>query len=469
MDCQLLPDHIYEGRNHFQMMKKKIANWGNYPIVETEEKSFSLDEQLAGAVNTSGSVIARGNGRCYGDASLAPNTISTLKYDKVLSFDTAEGIFECQAGITLDKVLDIIVPKGWFLPVTPGTKFITVGGAVASDVHGKNHHVDGSFSNHILEMSLLLADGQSVTCSRSVHPDLYWATCGGMGLTGLITRVKFDLKKIETAYIKQRQIKAKNLDEVIALFETYRHYTYSVAWIDCLKKGDSFGRSILILGEHATIDDLNEQQKKDPLRLPSKRQLSFPFYLPSFVLNPYTVKAFNWLYYSKNTKKEIQNVVPYEPFFYPLDAIAHWNRGYGRKGFVQYQFVLPLESKEGLIDILKRISEKGLGSFLAVLKIFGRQDDLISFPREGYTLALDFPVKEGLFSFLDELDKMVLTYKGRIYLSKDARMKPDIFWSSYENAARFREIVKKYNPQFKFDSLQAQRLQITSSETCQQF
>jgi len=433
------------------MMKKLIANWGNYPVIETDEKTFSQKEQLSDILVNNDGIIARGNGRCYGDASLAKNTISTLKYDKILSFDTEKGIFECQAGLTLDQILEVIVPKGWFLPVTPGTKFITVGGAVASDVHGKNHHVDGCFSAHVLEMDVLLADGTTMTCSARMNSDLFWATCGGMGLTGVITRVKFDLKKIETSYIKQKQIKASNLEEIIELFEKYKHYTYSVAWIDCLKKGKHFGRSILMLGEHAKIEDLDESKKKDPLKFPKKKQITFPFNLPSFVLNQFTVKAFNFLFYGKNFKKEINNVVSYEPFFYPLDAILHWNRGYGKKGFVQYQFVLPLESKQGLIEILKRISDEGLGSFLAVLKVFGKQDDLISFPKEGYTLALDFPVRNNLFKFLDELDKIVLSHSGRLYLSKDARMKPEIFWQGYPTAQKFLDTVKKYNPKFKIN------------------
>ncbi|MFL5808983.1 MAG: FAD-binding protein [Flavisolibacter sp.] len=442
-------------------MKKTIANWGNYPVMETDEKSFSFAEQLNETLQNNEGIVARGNGRCYGDASLAKNTISTLQFDQILSFDTQKGSFECQSGLTLDKILEVIVPKGWFLPVTPGTKFITVGGAVASDVHGKNHHVDGSFSNHVLEMDVLLADGSKMTCSANLNTDLFWATCGGMGLTGIITRVKFDLKKIETSYIKQKQVKAKNLEEVIELFETYKHYTYSVAWIDCLKKGSSFGRSILILGEHAKLHELPQNKKQNPLQLPKKKQFTFPFNLPSFVLNQFTVKAFNFLYYGKNFKKEINNVVSYEPFFYPLDAILHWNRGYGKKGFVQYQFVLPLESKQGLVEILKRISDEGLGSFLAVLKVFGKQDDLISFPKEGYTLALDFPVRRGLFDFLDELDEIVLQYGGRIYLSKDARMKPEIFWRSYPTATKFQELVKKFNPDFRINSAQAIRLNIT--------
>ncbi|MFL5786924.1 MAG: FAD-dependent oxidoreductase [Flavisolibacter sp.] len=441
-------------------MKKQITNWGNYPVIEAEEISFSFDGQLEKMLPGKKNFIARGNGRCYGDASLSKTTINTLKYDKILSFDTINGILECQSGITLDQVLDVVVPKGWFLPVTPGTKYITVGGAVASDVHGKNHHVDGSFSRHVIEMDIVLANGDKITCSPELNADLFWATCGGMGLTGVITRVKFDLKKIETSYIRQKQIKAKNLDEVLRLFDEYKDYTYSVAWIDCLKKGENFGRSILILGEHASINDLNENQKQDPLKLPKKKKIIFPFQLPSFILNTYTVKAFNFAYYSKNTKKEINNIVSYEPFFYPLDAILHWNRGYGKKGFVQYQFVLPLQSRQGLIDILNRISDKGMGSFLAVLKVFGKQEDLISFPMEGYTLALDFPVTDSLFSFLNELDQIVLQYGGRIYLSKDARMKAQTFWESYSNAKKFQEIIKRYNPLGSVNSDQSERLQI---------
>ncbi len=444
-------------------MRKQLSNWGNYPALDCDESSFSQEDQLLQYVNTHDHMIARGNGRCYGDASLGEHSISTLRYDKVLSFDIKAGIFECQSGVTLDQVLEIIVRDGWFLPVTPGTKFITVGGAVASDVHGKNHHAEGSFSNHVISMEVLTGKGY-VTCSPDQDSDLFWATCGGMGLTGVITKVKFRLKKIETAYIKQKQIKAENLDDILRLFDEYRHYTYSMAWIDCLQKGKSFGRSILIVGEHAKKEELNSKQVRFPLELPEKLKLTVPFNLPSFVLNNFTVKAFNALYYAKNFKKEINNVVPYEPFFYPLDAIHHWNRGYGKQGFVQYQFVLPIDRKEGLAAILRRISEKGWGSFLAVLKVFGKQDDLISFPMEGYTLALDFPVRKGLFPFLDELDAMVLAYGGRLYLSKDARMQQEVFWKSYPNAAKFADIVKTYNPGGKFRSVQSDRLGINNYE-----
>lgn len=444
-------------------MKKHIANWGNYPVVESNEESFSFPDQLRRLMDEQTSFIPRGNGRCYGDASLAKRTISTLKYNKILSFDTAKGIFACQSGLTLDQILEVIVPKGWFLPVTPGTKFITIGGAVASDVHGKNHHIDGSFSNHILEMDVTLSSREILTCSPVMNPDLFEATCGGMGLTGIITRVSFQLKKMETSFIRQKQIKAANLEELIGLFETHQYYTYSVAWIDCLKKGAHFGRSILMLGEHALLTDLSEKQKQDPLRLPRKKQINFPFNLPAWVLNAFTVKAFNYLFYTKNFKKEINRVISYEPFFYPLDAILHWNRGYGKNGFVQYQFVLPLEAKQGLVEILNRISDKGLGSFLAVLKVFGKQESIISFPKEGYTLALDFPIRPGLLAFLDELDLVVLRYGGRLYMSKDARMKPEVLQTGYPDLGKFKDIVRKYNPDGRIHSLQSDRLFLTSN------
>jgi FAD/FMN-containing dehydrogenase len=443
-------------------VQKQIANWGNYPALKSNEVQFTTISELQQIIKNNSALIARGNGRCYGDASLAGVTVSTLKFDKILFFDRQNGIIQCQSGIVLDQLLEVIVPDGWFLPVTPGTKFVTVGGLVASDVHGKNHHVDGSFSRHILEMEVMMGDGESVVCSKEKNSDLFEATCGGMGLTGVIVLVKFQLKKIETSYIHQTTIRADNLAELLNLFEENKHFTYSVAWIDCLKKGKDFGRSILMLGEHATVDQLNDKQKQDPLKLPKKTAIAFPFYMPSWLLNNFTMRLFNFFIYHKNFKKKKVSNVPYEPFFYPLDAILHWNRGYGKKGFVQYQFVVPLENKNGLIAILNKIAQKGWGSFLAVLKVFGEQKDLISFPMEGYTLALDFPVRDNLFEFLEELDKIVLEYNGRIYLSKDARMKSDTFWNGYSNAKKFASVIEKYDAEKKFSSVQSSRLSITN-------
>jgi decaprenylphospho-beta-D-ribofuranose 2-oxidase len=277
-------------------------------------------------------------------------------------------------------------------------------------------------------------------------------------LTGIILDVQFRLKKIHSSYIRQKQIKASNLDEIMDLFSRHTDSTYSVAWIDCLKTGKHFGRSILMLGEHAHSDDIVNGHK---LIAKEKSLLTVPFHFPNFVLNGFTVKVFNALYYAKNYKKEMNSVVHYDGFFYPLDSILSWNKIYGKKGFVQYQFVLPLEaSKEGLKNILGRINKLGMGSFLAVLKLFGEQDDLISFPMKGYTLALDFPIRNGLFEFLDELDNVVANYGGRIYLSKDARMKKEIFWRTYPHARRFQEIIRHYDPSNRFTSNLSQRLML---------
>lgn len=441
---------------------KKIANWSNYPKISAKEIKFEYQPDLLVHLANNGPLIARGMGRCYGDASLNDKVVSTLRYNKILEFDKTSGIICSQAGITLENILDVIVPKGWFLPVTPGTKYITLGGAVASDVHGKNHHKDGSFSNFILEMSVMLAGGEVVSCSPTSNKELFETTCGGMGLTGIILNVKFKLVPIKSVFIAQRTIKAKNLDHIFELFEAHKNYTYSVAWIDCLKGGRQLGRSILMLGEHAEPGELTSRENYKTLTIPKKPKISIPFHFPGFILNQHSIKAFNVAYYHKQLSNEQKNIIDYDTFFYPLDSILHWNRMYGKNGFLQYQFVLPLEnSKEGLRTILGRIRQSNMGSFLAVLKLFGKQESLISFPMEGYTLALDFPIRNGLFRFLKELDRLVLGMGGRIYLSKDARMEKETFWKGYPNANLFLEKIKKYNPGFKFQSLQSKRLNIT--------
>jgi len=442
-------------------MRKTIQNWGLYPSIQANEFSFQSLKQTKDFLEGNKHFIARGMGRCYGDASLSENIISTHKFNRFLSFDSENGVLEGQSGVSFEEILNLVVPRGWFLPVTPGTKFITLGGAVASDVHGKNHHLNGSFSNHILDLKLLNGNNQVIECSPYMNPDLFNATCGGMGLTGLILSVRFQLIKIETSFIKQKQIKARDLDEAISLFDQYQDYHYSVAWIDCLKRGKGFGRSILILGDHAQKEELPKKFKKNPLTLNAKGSYTIPFFFPQFILNQFSVKSFNWFYYHKNLKKDLDSIVHYNPFFYPLDAILHWNRMYGKNGFVQYQFVLPLEkSKLGLKEILNEISRKKYGSFLSVLKLFGEQESLISFPMKGYTLALDFAIRPGLFDFLDTLDKIVLAQGGRIYLSKDARMKAEIFHGSYKNLPEFVRILKESNAIDRYESNLSKRLNI---------
>ncbi|PWN68899.1 FAD-linked oxidase [Chryseobacterium phosphatilyticum] len=402
---------------------QKVTNWGNFPIVEKEMRSEDSFKKIKEFVLNHNEVIARGNGRCYGDASLGETIFSTKKLNKFISFDRLNGIIECEAGVLLSDVLEISVPQGYFLYVTPGTKFVSVGGAIASDVHGKNHHAEGCFSEYVIEFKLMTENGEIITCSREENSEKFWATIGGMGLTGIILTAKFKLKNIESAYIRQESIKADNLDEIFRLFDESESWTYTVAWIDCLQKGQNIGRSILMRGEHAFQHELPQNLGKTPLRLKKKLQPTVPFYFPGFVLNALTVKIFNWLYYKKQTKKEVKNFIDYETFFYPLDAINDWNKIYGKSGFIQYQMVIPKNTgKEGMKKILETIAKSGNGSFLAVLKLFGKDNPQAynSFPVEGYTLALDFKVNSKLKKLVDQLDSIVQEFGGRIYLTKDS-------------------------------------------------
>lgn len=440
-------------------MKQEVTNWGLYPKKTANVYEFSDVKRLKELVGEHQTMIARGKGRCYGDASLSDTIVSTLKYNRFLEFDKDNGILECQAGVTLEEVLDVCVPKGWFLPVTPGTKYVTLGGAVASDVHGKNDHKEGSFTNYVEKIKLMDNHGDILECGPEESKELFYATCGGMGLTGVIISVRFRLKKIETSYINQLLIRAENLDEILELFEKYKDATYSMAWIDCLKGGKGFGRSILYVGEHALVDEISKSQKKDQLKIPRKTPLLVPFHFPSFALNSFFIRIVNSLLFHKNFKKENRSIIPYEGFFYPLDAIKHWNRIYGTKGFVQYQFVVPEDNgREAMKEILTRINEEGRGSFLAVLKAMGNPNGIISFPMKGYTLALDFPIRKGLFEFLEGLDELVLKYKGRIYLTKDARMKQEVLNNGYQALDKFKTMIGKGS---KFKSLQSKRLGIT--------
>lgn len=441
-------------------MRDKVSNWGNYPQVDGKLYRVSDASQIERALNGEESLIARGLGRCYGDSSLAPAMLSMPSYNRISDFDPESGRITCEAGVSIEDLLDIFVPRGWFPPVTPGTKYITIGGAIASDVHGKNHHVDGSFCHHVESMRLMRADGTVVVCSRDDEGELFETTCGGMGLTGVILDATFRLKPIDTAYISEETVLARNLDDIMNVFEGSTSWTYSVAWIDCLAKGENLGRSVMMRGEHASKDCLTADQRSEPLKPKRTMRLKVPFNLPSFTLNNLTVTAFNHLIYKKY--KNEQFIFDYNSFFYPLDSIDDWNRIYGRKGFTQYQCVLPRgESHKGMEKILTRISSSGMGSFLAVLKLFGEQSDFISFPMEGYTLALDFPITRELFPLLDELDRIVLDHGGRLYLTKDARMSPATFRAGYANSEKFIERIAKYDPEHKIRSAQSDRLGVT--------
>lgn len=441
-------------------MEKYISNWGKYPRkkVKWEEPSHTTEaaERISGC-----GWIARGMGRCYGDAALAENVLSTRKWNRFLNFDPASGLLTCEAGVSFDEILQVFVPKGYFLPVTPGTRFVSVGGAIASDVHGKNHHSAGTFSEHLRWLDLLCADGQIRRCSREENTELFLLSCGGMGLTGVILRAAFYLKPIESAYIRQHMYVAKDLDRIMELFDTHKGYSNSVAWIDCLQSGKYLGRSLLMAGDFAKKDELPQQINK-PLQPHKKPGLIIPFDFPTFTLNSFSVKAFNYTYYQLNKTKAGEKFLHYEPFYYPLDAIHHWNRIYGKNGFTQYQFVLPLEqSRAGLIEMLEYIGKKRMGSFLSVLKLFGKQDEnYLRFPMEGYTLALDFKITPGLWAFLNQLDEKVEKYGGRVYLTKDVRMPAEMLYRTYPQAGAFRDALKKWDPEGRFASEQSKRLKL---------
>lgn len=445
----------------------KINGWGNYPIINSNFISLSSFQKEQETYRHNHSrTIPQGMGRSYGDSSLSDTTVSTLHHNYILEFDKEEGMVSVESGVILSDLLEIIVPHGWFAPVTPGTRLVTIGGMIASDVHGKNHHCDGSFGHHITSMTLLMSDGSKQTCTPEENTDLFYATIGGMGLTGIILEATFKLRAIKSAYIRQESIRVKNIHEAMEVFEKSEDWTYSVAWIDCIAKRESLGRSIIMRGEHAKPNELNTVQSNHPLELASKKRLSVPFNFPSFALNHLSIKIFNTLYYNKTPKGTTEDIIDYNTFFYPLDSILHWNRIYGKTGFVQYQFVLPREtSKQAMPEILKLISDAGSGSFLAVLKLFGKEDKgFLSFPREGYTLALDFPATSSTFTLLNKLDEVVHKAEGRIYLSKDARMQSRWMDSGYENLKQFQKTKRDYDKNNLFRSLQSDRLQITSDQ-----
>ena len=430
-----------------------LMSWGMYPKIDNIVFKFNKEETLKEIINEHDALIPYGNGRSYGDSALSSNIINVKPKDYFIDFDEEKGLLHIQAGVLLSEILESCVPRGWFLKVTPGTKLITVGGAIASDVHGKNHHVEGCFSECVKEFDIMLADGKVVTCTKEATPELFKATCGGMGLTGVILTAKIYLKKINSQYIDQTTIKTKNLKETFDAFEEYQDKPYSVAWIDCLAKDNEIGKCLLMVGDFRDDGKLNYKKKS---------QLSIPFNFPSFSLNNWSVRAFNWLYYGKAKESVSKQKVDIDTFFYPLDAIGHWNRIYGKNGFTQYQFILPKEtSYEGLEEILTAISNSGKGSFLAVLKLYGKaNENYLSFPIEGYSLALDFKIEKGLFELLDQLDEIVIKYQGRIYLAKDVRVSKETFEKGYPQIETFRQYRKENKMDSKFQSLQSKRVGI---------
>jgi decaprenylphospho-beta-D-ribofuranose 2-oxidase len=444
---------------------KPLSGWGRYPVeschVFRPEKRREVADTLASGLESS--YIPRGLGRSYGDAALNQNAgvIWPILLNRFLSFDSASGVLECESGVSLAEIIQYFLPRGWFLPVTPGTKFVTVGGAIAADIHGKNHHKDGSFSNFVLDFRLLTSTGEVLLCSPTSHPEIFWATVGGMGLTGIILSARLRLRQVDSAYVFVDFHKASNLEDVLATMEASdERYDYSVAWIDGLATGKTMGRSVLMRGNHAPAAEL-PARIRHVLAAPTTPKWNLFVDFPSAALNRLTVKAFNTAYYAIHHTAARQ-LVSFEKFFYPLDAINQWNRMYGKRGFVQYQIALPqANGAAGLRIILDRLARSGRASFLAVLKRFGDAGPgLLSFPLRGYTLALDIPAAHGLVSFLHELDRMTLDHGGRIYLAKDAVLRAEDFAAMYPKLESFRALQRKLDPKRLLSSSMARRLGI---------
>lgn len=437
-----------------------LSGWGRYPRTDQTVVRPEKASQLGIAQESN---LARGQGRSYGDAALNSHGTVTLteRLDRFLEFDAESGLLTVEGGATLKHVLETMVPKGWFLPVTPGTKHSSIGGCVAADVHGKNHHRDGSFGQHLTSLDMVLPDGSRAKCSPNELSDVYWATIGGMGLTGIVESATLQLIPVETAYMKVRHRKAGNLEVAFNLMEDDKYDDkYSVCWIDCLAQGGSMGRSVLITGHHASRGEV-PLMSHAPLSFKPRRTKTFNRDWPGFALNPWSIRLFNSLYYAREGRKgEFRS--DYDSFFYPLDRINNWNKMYGKRGFVQYQFVVPRETAQrGVTKAIQVLSKSGRASFLAVLKRMGPPSPgMLSFPMDGYTLALDIPLTNDLTDFLKKLDDIVLEHGGRVYLAKDSRMSAETFRKMYPRLEEFLEVKRSIDPNNRFTSDLARRLEI---------
>ncbi|MEP1122533.1 MAG: FAD-binding oxidoreductase [Ilumatobacter sp.] len=448
--------------------QRALTGWGRTaPSVATLVRA-SADDVRSGLGELVGErgLIARGLGRSYGDpAQNGGGTVVELQPgEDPIRIDSSTGIARVDAGVSLDRLLREIVPLGWFVPVTPGTRFVTVGGAVASDIHGKNHHADGSFGAHCTELTMLLADGSIHSVTPTSDPDLWWATIGGMGLTGLILDVSFQLIPIETRHCTVDTQRVPNLDALIEKMEASDHlYRYTVAWIDLVATGRHLGRSVLSMGNHATLDELREANPKaavDPLDFDPPVFPDIPRQ-PINVWSRNAVRVFNELWYRK-TPKHHHGTESLTGFFHPLDMAGQWTRLYGRHGFLQYQFVVPFEAIDTMRTIITKISEEGHASFLAVLKRMGAESGgLLSFPKPGWTLTYDLPAGvDGLGPWLAELDELVLGVGGRHYLAKDALATPGVVAAGYPRLDEWKTIRRRVDPDGVWASDQARRLDL---------
>ena len=427
-----------------------VAGWGRHPIVPGR---VTRPEHL-GLPADPEPVVPRGLGRAYGDAAvparLGGRVVESTRADRIRSFDADTGRLHCEAGLSLAEILRVFVPRGWFPPVTPGTKFVTVGACVACDVHGKNHHRDGSFGSFVERVTLLTADGRLVECGPDRERELFLATVGGMGLTGLIVEVVLRLRRIETPWIV---LETQGMPTLEVMLEGLRlsaaHWPYTVGWIDCLARGGDVGRGLLMRGRHATPAEAGARRRR------SARRLRVPLDAPEWLLNPFFMRWFNRLYAWKHGRTLRRRVVSYDRFFYPLDAIADWNRLYGPRGFLQYQCVVPRAVGCRPVSLmLERLASAGAASFLAVIKDCGPASEAyLSFPLEGTTLALDLPYRgEATESLLHELNAIVIEHGGRVYLAKDAVTRAEEFARMEPRLREWQAVRDRWDPARRFRS-----------------
>ncbi|QNI31200.1 FAD-binding oxidoreductase [Alloacidobacterium dinghuense] len=422
----------------------KFESWGRYPKLEADLVPLSWTTDFPLTQPPATKILPVGAGRSYGDVCLLGHgtLLQARGLDRFQHFDPQTGILRCEAGVTLAEILDFAVPRGFFLPVTPGTKYVTVGGAIANDIHGKNHHIAGTFGCHVLRFELVRSDGARFECSPSENSDWFSATVGGMGLTGLIAWAEIRLRPIVSRRIQYKGTKFVGIDEFVAISKANTHSEYTVAWMDSVATGNNFARGIFMQGDH--------NPQPEPLTRSKEPWLTLPLDLPEFALNHLSIGLFNTLYYNKQFSKEKTALVDYEPFFYPLDSILHWNRMYGKSGLLQFQCVLPWEENQqfGIINMMKAITASGLASFLTVIKVFGDAPSpgMLSFPMPGITLALDFPIRAELsFDLVDRLARITQEHGGRMYPAKDARMTADRFQSFYP---QWQEFARYVDPAF---------------------
>jgi decaprenylphospho-beta-D-ribofuranose 2-oxidase len=437
-----------------RVVRQALSGWGRYPVAEC---LLARPERMRDAVPPADPCIPRGQGRSYGDAAVSTGHTVLLmeRLNRFRAFVPRRGVLTVEAGVTVGEVQRVAVPRGWTLAVTPGTRHATVGGCVAADVHGKNHHQDGGFGAFVNEITLVTADGAERRCGPDRDPDLFHATLGGMGLTGLVTEVTLRLVPVRSAYVRVTHHPARNLDGVLDLLDGEPgDAPYSVAWIDCLCGGAERGRGIVMAGRHAEPDEVPGGEGH-AFRTPSRRRLALPFDAPSRTLNRRTVGLFNALYYRRHAGRRAPEVVDYDRFFYPLDGIAAWNRLYGRPGLVQYQCVLPTaEGRDGLHEVLSTLHGARIPAFLGVLKKLGAQGaGLLSFPMAGYTLAVDIPLSApGALACAARLDAVVTARGGRVYLAKDACLDAARMPQMYPRLEAWREVKRKVDPQGRFRS-----------------